>query len=93
MNRPIKAFIMPHMSLRYMMITDISVPRWSITSNRRSVFSAFRSPKIFCRIERCPELDTGRNSVRACTSPISNANHKVTATHLHKWRSAPCVIF
>ena len=57
------------MSSQYTMQMDSSVPKCSSTSKNRCPFSAVVMPKRLFNIERCPELEIGRNSAKPCTRP------------------------
>src|SRR5918997_1698531 len=52
--------------------TATSVPMWSATS-KESPNRSWSSPRKYWPSRRCPELDTGRNSVSPCTIPSTIA--------------------
>ena len=56
-------------SFRQKIITARAVAEW----RHRSKLSEGVTPKSLAMSKRCPLLDTGRNSVAPCTSPIINA--------------------
>ena len=62
---------------RKTMNTAISVPAWSRMEKRNPVSPLF--PVKYWKRERCPELDTGRNSVRPCRTPCRNASNTLMA--------------
>ena len=53
--------------------TATSVPRCSATS-KGSPKRSWSSPRKYCPRSRCPELETGKNSVSPCTTPSSIAS-------------------
>ena len=48
-------------------MTANSVPRWSITEKDTEVSEL--TPVKYCHSERCPEEETGKNSVSPCRIP------------------------
>ena len=66
--------IISTISRQYTTHTAISVAKWS-----RMLYSASGSsiPKKYCKRDRCPELEMGRNSATPCTAPKINAIQKV----------------
>ncbi|CCY74031.1 unknown [Eubacterium sp. CAG:115] len=60
------SFIMPHIVPQNATKTAASVPRWS-TSESTSAASPL-TPVTCWTTDRCPELETGRNSVSPCTT-------------------------
>ena len=49
------------------------MPRWSITLNASEVMNASSHPNSHGTMTRCPDEDTGRNSVSPCTMPMTSA--------------------
>lgn len=60
------------MVCRKAMNTAMSVPRWSIRE-KKTPDSPLCPVKCWKR-DRCPELDTGKNSVRPCKTACKNAS-------------------
>jgi hypothetical protein len=61
MNKPKKAFIKSNIRLRKYIKSEHRVARWRNVSNNNPGCSKFS--KADCIMARCPELETGRNSV------------------------------
>src|SRR5687767_9912035 len=55
------------------MSSATSVPRWSITENASDVMNGSSQPRSSGTTIRCPEDETGRNSVSPCTTPMTSA--------------------
>ena len=72
----------PHICLQKAMNTAASVPQCSKIVNIRPISA--ENPVKCCTSERCPELETGRNSVSPCTIPWISASHIVICIPLFR---------